>query len=329
MPHAGYGDEDDSYSSYYYNPSTNYKPYVDGTYGRAPKPYYPAKAAAKTAGGDSYDGSYDGGYYGEENKYLPGTSLIAYLTHSPSSYGGRYDGEYDEEKLGKLLLKYVINWYNDEVVVPDATGNTDSITPRTPVEWGEHPKLPMVEPGTYGLFIKHGYYPRNSYGGSYGEYPGGGGCLGVRAAGFFIGLPAWVGKPHPPLVTHTRRHQHGRGQLCIAPHTLSLTHTHSFTLSHSHSLIPQVTTTSLTTSLATSTAQGRTRTDQVKHRPTHARVAPKCVAGSQGRQHSHHSSSHSLPALPASASCIQTCVKFARHVVAAAAYGRRRIRPAL
>lgn len=195
------GYDDDSYSSYYYNPSTNYKPYVDGTYGgRGPKPYYPAKAAAKTAGG-GYDSS-DGGYYGEDEKYLPGTSLIAYLTHAPSSYGGSYDGDYDEEKLGKLLLKYVINWYNDEVVVPDATGNTGSITPRTPVEWGEHPKLPMVEPGTYGVFLKHGYYPRYSYGGSYEEYPGGGRCLGIRAASF-SGLPAWVGKPHPPLVTHT------------------------------------------------------------------------------------------------------------------------------
>jgi hypothetical protein len=104
--------------------------------------------------------------YGEGEQHLPGTSLIAYMTDTPASPYNRYD--YSGPDHGKVLLKYVLNWYNDGIVVPDASGNADTITPETPVEVGKHPKLPMVEPGTYGLFItkkgNYGYSPDNQYG---------------------------------------------------------------------------------------------------------------------------------------------------------------------
>jgi hypothetical protein len=125
----------------------------------------------------SYSYNYDSYGYGEGEQYLPGTSLIAYITDSPASPYGRYG--YSGPKHGKALLKYVINWYKDELVVPDASGNTDSITPETPVEVGKHLKLPMVEPGTYGLFItkkgNYGYSPDNQYGYNGESYYGGSG----------------------------------------------------------------------------------------------------------------------------------------------------------
>lgn len=104
----------------------------------------PAKIKVDTEGSDYYSS------YGPGEHYLPGTALVAYITDAPTY------GDYD---ASKVLLKYVINWYNDDgVTLPDASGATDAITPLTPVEVGSHSKLPMVEPGTFGLFIKHGYY---------------------------------------------------------------------------------------------------------------------------------------------------------------------------
>lgn len=105
--------------------------------------------------------SYSYSYGSSGDKYLPGTSLIAYLPAAPA-YDG-YDGGYNGGK-GKLLLKYVLNWHNDEVCLPGMDGNTDTITPRTPVEPGSHPKLPLVDPGTFGLFVKHGHYDDEPYG---------------------------------------------------------------------------------------------------------------------------------------------------------------------
>jgi hypothetical protein len=135
----------------------------------------PAKLKVEVPENATYPYSYSYNYgsygYGEGEQYLPGTSLIAYLTDSPASPYGRYG--YSGPKHGKVLLKYVINWYNDEIVVPDALGNSDSITPETPVEVGKHPKLPMVEPGTYGLFISkkssYSYSPDSQY--SYYKQP--------------------------------------------------------------------------------------------------------------------------------------------------------------
>jgi hypothetical protein len=36
--------------------------------------------------------------------------------------------------------------------------STGTTTPKTPIEPGAHPKLPLVDPGTFGLFLKHGAY---------------------------------------------------------------------------------------------------------------------------------------------------------------------------
>ena len=59
----------------------------------------PAKIKVDTQGSEYYSS------YGEGDLFLPGTSLIAYITDAPTSpsYDYGYDG-------GKVLLKYVINW---------------------------------------------------------------------------------------------------------------------------------------------------------------------------------------------------------------------------
>jgi hypothetical protein len=95
---------------------------------------------------------YSYSYGSSSGQYLPGTALIAYLP-SAAPYGS-----YDDYKGGKMLLKYVLNWHNDEVCLPDDNGKTDIITPKSPIEPGAHPKLPLVDPGTFGLFLKHVAY---------------------------------------------------------------------------------------------------------------------------------------------------------------------------
>lgn len=127
----------------------------------------PAKIKVEVPKNSSYSSygayGYDSGYDGET--FLPGTSLIAYIPSPPLD---GYKESYTE--IGPVLLKYVINWYNNEVVLPDGDGTADSINPKTPVEPGKHPKLPMVEPGTYGLFVAKNY-PPEEYEYEYGQQP--------------------------------------------------------------------------------------------------------------------------------------------------------------
>jgi hypothetical protein len=113
----------------------------------------PAKIRVEVPHNNSSPNTYYSYRYGSHSgQYLPGTALIAYLP-SAAPYGSDDDG-----KGGKMLLKYVLNWHNDEVCLPDLNGKTDTITPKTPIEPGPHSKLPLVDPGTFGLFVKQGAY---------------------------------------------------------------------------------------------------------------------------------------------------------------------------
>lgn len=103
----------------------------------------------------SYNYTYGGSYgYGAKEEYLPGTSLIAYLTDEPSETpSGTKSDYYGAAAHGKVLLKYVINWYNDIVTIPNETGEIDTITPGAPVELSNHAHLPLVEVRAYVVLV--------------------------------------------------------------------------------------------------------------------------------------------------------------------------------
>lgn len=107
-------------------------------------------------------------------------------------------------------------------MLPNADGSTDSITPNSPVEVGSHHKLPIVEPGTYGLFIKHGYYGPgynsydynqyyNQYNKQYNNGPEGYKGYPDLPAGYEYGPDAYSG-PHEPSYGGSYKHHHKYGK---------------------------------------------------------------------------------------------------------------------